>query len=513
MDKNILQIILDNWKSVPLLLRLFVVALIISAIIFSVFLIPAKSSQEVQLISDIIGEDVKSNIIAFLEREKIPFSIRGGRIYVNSFDRDRVLMKLYTDSIIPEGPDLFKWVFEIDISETREKRNLRWHVTVQKRLEQLISRMENIEWAKVEFAPARVEPFFEDRAYEEPKASVLIKLKSDRPLNKKEVLGIAKFVSFAAGHINPKNITILDTRQRLYTVPDSQEALTSEQLEQKLVFEEAIEKKVYEFLSSFLTFVKVKASVEIDWKSRISKQTGVDPQRQIVVKEEKELKKEVGQIAGGQPGIISRLPVSEGADQPQPSPQPVTLQKESIERTSGYIETTENFPPGSIKNISLAVVVHKEEIIKVFADPKKTKKEDELLHLAQSQLIQTLSKGVNIPEDKIIVTAVNLIPSKEVVVVPPVEKVVEKPKVLAMPITFFIIVVLFVITLLIIVSYKKKAEIEKKREEIAKLMEKKEAVVEPPVAEEEPLLKEIKTIIKTNPHIATTIIRQWIKGK
>ncbi len=373
-----LQVIADNWKSIPFILRLFLVTGIISAVLFSSLFLLNKSSQEVELITDKVSEDVKSNIIAFLQKEQIPFTIKRNKIYVSPLVKERVLMKLYTENIIPEGPDLFKWVFEMDISETREKRNLRWHISVQKKLEQMISKMENIEWAKVEFAPFKTDSFFEEEKMYEPKASLLLKLRTDKPLTKKEVLGIARFVSFAAGYIAPKNITILDTKQRLYVVPDREEALTSEQLEQKLAFEEAIEKKVYEFLSSFLTFVRVKASVEIDWKSKITKQSGIDPTRHIVTKEEREMSKGQKTASGGIPGVITRLPASEETDPESSTLQNAVTQKESLERVAGYMEITENFPAGEIKNITLAVVVQKEEIIRVFANTKKVKKEEEM---------------------------------------------------------------------------------------------------------------------------------------
>lgn len=513
MNENIFKVMLNNWKSIPLVARILLISIVVSAVVLSITFIPSGASKKVQLIQDTIGDEVKNNVLSLLQREQIPFSISHGKIYVDVYDKDRALFKLYTEGIIPEGPDLYKWVFEMDISETREKRNLKWQTTMKKRLEQMMSKMENIEWAKVEFTQNQLGPFFEE-IQQEPKASILLKLKYDTPLTKKQSLAIAKLTSFALGNIDPKNITIIDTKQRLYTISDSKEMLTSEQLEHKLAFEEAIEKKVYDFLSAFLTFVRVKASVSIDWKSSYTKKTGVDPDRQVIIKEEKELTKGSNTQSSGVPGIISKLPAAEEPENLGALPVSIA-QKESLQRVSGEQESIENIPGGTVKDLTLAVIVQKNEIISVFADPTKVKKEQDVFSFAQKQLVDTLSKGVNIPPDKIIVTAVNLLPVKELgVQLPKGAEVVEKKA----PLNIMNIVIIFlcgaaIIIIIIVLLNRKKQLLEQKFQEIAKEIQKKELEVSPPSVEEEPMIKEVKSLVKANPQIASLIIKQWLRGK
>ncbi len=511
MNDNIFKTLLNNWKSIPLAARIILISVIISAVIFSIILMPTGTSEKVQLIHDTISDEVKANILALLQKEQIPFSISRGKIYVSAQDKDRALFKLYTENIIPEGPDLYKWVFEMDISETREKRNLKWQTTMKRRLEQMMSQMENIEWAKVEFTQNQPSPFFEEIS-QEPKASVLLKLKYDTPLTKRQAMAIARFTSFALGNVDPKNITIIDTKQRLYTIPDEKEILTSEQLQHKLAFEEEIEKKVYNFLSGFLTFVRVKASVSIDWKSSYVKKSGVDPDRQVVLREQKELTKGSNAPSSGISGVVPRLPVEE-TDTSQPAQTNTISQKELFERGVGQQELVENLPPGSIKDLTLAVVVQKSEIINVFADPSKMKKQEDALLFAQKQLIDTLSKGVNLPPEKIVVTAINFTPSKEL---PPVISKEELPKKIT-PINVNLIIaavsILAGIVIAIALFNRKKVLLERKLQQISQQIQKKEMEIFPPTAEEEPIIKEVKSIVKTNPQIATLIIKQWLKSK
>lgn len=512
MNDNIFKVLANNWKSIPLVARILLISIVVSAVVLSVTFIPSSStSTKVQLIQDAISDDVKANILALLQKEQIPFSVRHGKIFVAAQDKDRALFKLYTENIIPEGPDLYKWVFEMDISETREKRNLKWQTTMKRRLEQMMSKMDNIEWAKLEFTQHQTGPFFEELS-QEPKASILLKLKHDTPLTKNQSLAIAKFTSFALGNIDPKNVTIIDTKQRLYTIPDSKEMLTSEQLQYKLTFEEAMEKKVYDFLSSFLTFVRVKASVSIDWKSSYVKKSGIDPERQIIVKEQKELTRGSNTQSAGVPGIISKLPAMEDTEN-LPSSNYTISQKEFYEREAAQQESVENLPAGTIKDLTLAVVVQKSEIINVFADPAKMKKHEDAFLFAQKQLVDTLSKGVNIPLEKIVVTAVNLTPAKELSA--PSEPTPVQTKIT--PINTNIIIITLAILAAIIIAIglfnRKKVLLEQKLQQIAHDIQRKEMEMAPTTVEEEPIIKEIKSIVKTNPQIASLIIKQWLKEK
>lgn len=511
MNENLFKVIANNWKSIPVVVRILLISIISSAIILSFFFIPTSSLKKVPLIQDSISDEVRNNIISLLQKEQIPFSVSGGRIYVDVKDKDKALFKLYTENIIPEGPDLYKWVFEMDISETREKRNLKWQTTMKKRLEQMISKMDNIEWAKVEFTQISYGPFFEE-IQQEPKVSILLKLNQDVSLTRNQALAIAKLASFALGNVDPKNVTIIDTKQRLYTIPDVKEALTSEQLQYKLAFEEAIEKKVYDFLSGFLTFVRVKASVSIDWKSSYIKKSGVDPERQVVVREEKELNRGSKSEAAGVPGVISKLPAEEVES--VPVSQNISSQKELLQRVAGEQEMVENYPAGTIKDLTLAVVVQKSEIINVFADPAKVRKEQDAIVIAQRQLLETLSKGVNIPPEKIVITPVNLAPAKEYEGAVVKEKeVVEKkfPSGILLGVMIFMIIV--IVSGIFAIMNRKKVLLEQRLQELAREIQKKETEVAVVGIEEEPLIKEIKSIAKANPQVATLIVKQWLRGK
>lgn len=316
--------------------------------------------------------EVTSEVVKKLDAKTVPYELRaGGRIYVKREDAEKLRMEMLGEGILPEGSDVYKWIFESDFTATPQKQSLEWQVSVQRRLERMISTIENIRSAQVAITWVKPRDFVFQDPREKSKASVRVNLKQGKGLSEENVLAIARLVSGAVNNLEPKDVWIVDALGHAFDVPgeDSYASHVGGQLDAKLKFEAALEKKTKEILMPVLgPTVVAKADVTIDSKSKTDIRTGVDPTRTVDTEIEKEKETIESKETDAAPGVMSQLPLV-------PEPQMGTGAKESREKSRiktvpGEESITEVTPPGTILDRSLMVVAPYEEILR---DPKLPK--------------------------------------------------------------------------------------------------------------------------------------------
>ncbi|MBI3271517.1 MAG: hypothetical protein HYZ53_21180 [Planctomycetes bacterium] len=350
--------------------------------------------------ADVLGRAVKR-----LEEKGVPHQVKGGVLLVPVDQKERLVLDLAADGTFPEGVDPFKWVYEQDFTETGGKRDLKYQRSLVRRLEAVIGSLDAVQGVKVELVRT-AEPSLVGDA-QQAKVSVLLRLHPGRVLTKENILGIAKLVAGPVG-ATPENVALLDTAGKYYRVPNEKDLATtsSDQLELKTAFERQESAKLAAYLG-FLEHKIVMVDVTLDFQS-LKKQThDIDPTRTVEVLEKEHTVREARPLAAGRtagargfgasgtPGVAGDVvsgpadgsgSTAEGAGplgiatgpfntlEPAaangPSEQfggaaPATLETESeIRREVSRSETTLEVPPGSIKEMSVAVVVDKDELVR-----------------------------------------------------------------------------------------------------------------------------------------------------
>jgi len=226
---------------------------------------------------------------------------------------------------------------------------------LQAELERTISRLKQIEWARVHIVEAKDSLFVEK---EEPaSASVLVRTRPGERLTDGQVAGIAHLVAGAVRGLTVDNITITDHTGRQLSRPGSSDtaALASNQLEHRRQLEQLLSAKATRMLERVVGVGKaiVTVSAEIDFTSTEDRKLQYKDQ---ITKSTSETSKEVtGPPVGGEAGAQANLGAAGAATS--------TISSITEERTE-YMdpllagETRTVDPGGKIKRLAAAVFVN-----------------------------------------------------------------------------------------------------------------------------------------------------------
>ncbi|RTZ58566.1 MAG: flagellar M-ring protein FliF [Gammaproteobacteria bacterium] len=227
-------------------------------------------------------------------------------------------------------------------------------------LERTIKAIDAVDDVKVNIALPRQSIFA--RPQEEPRASVLLKLKSGKDLSPQQVKAIRNLVVASVVGLKPQNVVIVDQYGRELTSliddEDSSIGLATNQLKLKLHYEKILQKEIENILSSVVGFgnAKVKVSLYLDFSKHREKNYEVNPDKTAIVSQEKEkkLKKTVEPV--GVPGTESNIPPGKGKGSQAKS---VESSKKSITNYEvSYVEKLIDDPTVRIKRISVGVIIN-----------------------------------------------------------------------------------------------------------------------------------------------------------
>jgi flagellar M-ring protein FliF len=226
-------------------------------------------------------------------------------------------------------------------------------------LERTIKAINAIEDAKVNIALPKQSIFA--RPEEEPKASVLIKLKPGKDLTPEQIKAIRNLVVASIVGLKPQNVVIIDQYGRDLTSfleEDSIVGLASNQLKLKEKYEHKLEKQIEQILSSVVGFgnAKVKVTLYLNFSQRKEKTYEVNPDKTAVVSQQKEQKQKKTVQPAGVPGSESNIPPGKGKLY---AAQSLEKEKKSITNYEvSYIQRLIDDPTITVKRISVGVILN-----------------------------------------------------------------------------------------------------------------------------------------------------------
>jgi flagellar M-ring protein FliF len=199
----------------PVKLAITAVTLLSFLILFAIYFYKTSSSDMSVLYSDLDGTDT-SRITTELDSKNIPYVLEneGTTIKVPESYVLKTRVMMASQGLPSHGSMVGYEIF--DKEETLGTTNFLQNVKLMRALEgeltRTISTFDPVAKVRVHLVIPQREVFSKDR--QEPRASVILKLKGSKSLNKNEINAISHLVVTAVPGLDIKNITIVDTAGR-----------------------------------------------------------------------------------------------------------------------------------------------------------------------------------------------------------------------------------------------------------------------------------------------------------
>jgi flagellar M-ring protein FliF len=238
-----------------------------------------------------LNEQDASKIVAKLKERQITYQLDdGGKTVLVPRDQVYDLRLSLAGEGLPQSSVIGYEIFDrtnLGVSDFVQKVNYRR--ALEGELARTILQLQEVEGARVHLAVPERPLFKED---EKPvTASVVLKLRSGKPLGRDAVQGITHLVSSSIEGLDPSNVTVVDERGTLLSDaerPSSLSALTSTQYELQEQVEQHLANKARSLLESVVgqgnCIVQVHAELDFRQVDRTLEQ--YDPERTAVRSEE-----------------------------------------------------------------------------------------------------------------------------------------------------------------------------------------------------------------------------------
>ena len=217
----------------------------------------------VGLVSDVTYSRLYSNIdeaeageiVNYLNDNKIPYRLsdNGGSIEIPSSDVYRTRISLASDGIPRSGNIGYSIFDQNNLGMTDFLQNLNFRRALEGELTRTITQLSEVQAARVHIVMPKERLFREDK--KEATASVVLKLRGNADLAKRQVAGIAHLVAASVEGLKPSNIAILDYDGNLLSSgqeTDPIAGLSGTQMEVRKNVEQYLEDKAQSMLNGVL---------------------------------------------------------------------------------------------------------------------------------------------------------------------------------------------------------------------------------------------------------------------
>ena len=309
-------------------------------------------------------------VTARLSEEKLSYEIQetrqGVTILVPAADVHQARINLAAEGL-PHGTKGFEIFDDSKLGVTEFQNKVNYLQAMQGELTRTIEQISAVQKARVHIV------FPEDSLYkknEKPAtASIMLMLRPNQQLSKKEVKGIVNFVSHSVQGLAPENITLVDENGNILNDPDDMEEdksmgqQTMTQLDMTRKVQDNLQKNIQSLLDSSLGEGKayVRVSVELDFDVRQTDRQIFTPvvDDAGIIRSQQEISENytgTSTAAGGPAGVEANVPgyVAENNN--------ANANYERKEATRNYEINEEKqkivASPGSIKRLTVAVLVN-----------------------------------------------------------------------------------------------------------------------------------------------------------
>jgi len=263
------------------------------------------------LVGDMDGETAAS-VVTRLKEAKVSYQLGdGGRSVSVPVEKLDELRLQFASGGLPSAGRLGFEIFDRPAFGTTEfLEHVNYRRALEGELARTIGTLAEVASARVHIAMAK-DSLFLDR--EQPaKASVVLRLKANRPLAANTVKGIAGLVSASVESLRPESVTILDTFGRFLSRPveESTAAGGAAQLERQQQIERDPSNRVIARLEPAVRAGRLRVNVSAALTADVTESTEerYDPAAVVRSRQTAEERSALGQIAGGVAGARANQP-------------------------------------------------------------------------------------------------------------------------------------------------------------------------------------------------------------
>ncbi|MFK7973446.1 MAG: flagellar basal-body MS-ring/collar protein FliF [Rickettsiaceae bacterium] len=261
-----MQVIIQFFKDTSPIRLAAAVGTILFLIIFIVFISNVNNSDMAVLYSDLDLED-SSKVVHELEKRNIRYVAEGNGtiIKVKKSEVINTRLALAYEGLPSSGSVVGYEIFdkEDSIGATNFSQNIKMVRALEGELSRTISAFEQVDKARVHLVIPQREIFSKERL--EPRASIVLKFKGTRKLNKNEIDALSHLVVTAVPGLEMRNITIVDNKGTALKIGSSEEGEfnSSNNEEIRIAHEVRLRKIIEELLARSLGEGNVKAQVSL----------------------------------------------------------------------------------------------------------------------------------------------------------------------------------------------------------------------------------------------------------
>lgn len=321
--------------------------------------------------SDLSPQDAGA-IVKELEKEGVPYKLEaGGKVIKVPKDSVYRLRLTFASMGLPaSGVVGFESISSNQLWSTDFERQVQYTRALQGEIVRTIKSMDPVEDARVHIVLPEPSVFVTQQ--KPATAAVLLKLRPMEELTKAQVKAIVNLVSSSVRGLSPENVTVVDSTGRLLSQDISggtlEEGFSSlDSLEITYEFERNLEKRLTNLLNPILgpgnVVCQVRAELNLDLVKRETVTYSQDP----ILRSTQEIRETFqgsGTPSGGPAG---------GLDVPSyVTPSAQESQYERTETIHNYevseVKEATTVAPGTVKRLSVAVVLNKAEMDEDFRD-------------------------------------------------------------------------------------------------------------------------------------------------
>ncbi|WP_447863157.1 flagellar basal-body MS-ring/collar protein FliF [Nitrospira calida] len=319
---------------------------------------------DMQVLFSNLATDDAAAIVEKLKDAKVPYETTAGgtTILVPSAQVHDLRLQLAGQGL-PRGGGIGFEIFDrstLGMSEFVQKLNYRR--ALQGELARTIAQMPEVERARVHLALPERRLFATEQ--DRPRASVVVALRNGQVLGKAQVQGIVHLVASSVEGLATKDVTVVDGHGHLLSAPAAAEEsaqLTGSQLEYQRTLEKEIETRIQTMLERIVGVNKavVRVSSVLDFRKIETTEERFDPNGQVVRSEQRgqERTSGINGVSGGVPGVQSNVPPGAEAEPAQTSSTNTQMKNETINYEISRTVSRIVEPIGTIKKLSVAVLV------------------------------------------------------------------------------------------------------------------------------------------------------------
>lgn len=351
------------------------------------------------LVTDMDAETA-STVVGQLKRTNVPYELSdGGRTVSVPVERaDELRLEFATGGLPSAGRIGFEIFDRPAFGTTDFQEQVNFRRAIEGELSRTIATLAEVSSARVHIAMSR-DSLFLDRT-EPAKASVVLKLRANRPLGRTTVDGIVGLVAGSVEGLRPESVVIIDTQGRPMTraSDDSAGAASGAQFERQQQIENDLTTRVVTLLEPVVGIGRVRVNVSADLNANLVEETEETWDPNAVVRSRQTMtdlsasSSPVGGVAGAranEPPPATPLPAATAAGTtPDATPAVVTAQASvagaaTTTPLGGRVSETTNFevgkvtrhtvtPQGQLARLSVAVILDDERVSTAAADGTTT---------------------------------------------------------------------------------------------------------------------------------------------